>query len=1151
MPVSVFLLLLGAFVLPLSNTHVAAVPMTVLDDSCEIYGLWPKPVYCDANGSDNIQLSEHFSVNVTGVPGHSPMVTQIVQRFLALIRVNVSHKTRGPIEPHLGIPNDDSEEIKSGSQKILDTLQVHITDSSRETTKSVNSKENYTLTIDWKHSLLTAPSIWGVQYGLETFSQLIRVNGSLMTISRAPITIRDAPQYPWRGFMLDTSNHFIPVDAIKRTLDAMAYNRMNVFHWHIVDSYSFPFVSESIPELSKHGKWSPSSVYTKTDVKTIVSYGNLLGIRVIPELDAPGHGYSFGLAIPDMVVPCEHVNTGSDIGPVNVVPLNPIENKTYEVLQALVEELTIIFADKFFHVGGDELQYACWQADPVISNFMKEHKESVVDLQARFEQQYLRIVGKQQKRPIVWADTFQQVPSVLGKDVVVEIWDNLTLLDEAIKAGHDAILALGWYLDRQVPVDNATHWFWLDTWADMYMVDPVNMKNGSGYGTVLGGEANMWTEQVDASSLNARVWPRTCAVAERLWSPIPGASRNASNSADKTILESAATRLAYHRCRMSSRGIPVGPIWSDSCNENEGSQQERWSKITQFSQQNISCVTNSHSGANATSIVCSHRPNKNDHSQEQSENSYTNTMGTWACVCWAVMSFALWFHFYSLQQRRKRQEGAQTSAPETTLLIESHIQDEKVVLKESERKGVPLKERVKALDVFRGMNIALMVFVDMTGADFPEIHHSPWNGIRLADFVMPFFDFMVGVSLAISLKKFGMHGTGRKWEAFKKATIRFLKLFIVGVITQGGISCIEFNLAKVRVMGILQRVAVCYYFVAIMEIFLPRNMAMSSSSEPGPGSLSRVLTSIGRMLRKFSYHWLIAAILLGAHSGIIYGVNVPPAYGFECGRGVLTPVCNAATYVDKMVFGVDHMYYPANGGDSSGNDVTYQRLPECSSCSPGKCRKDDRPEWCDKAPFDPEGLVSSLNAILTTIIGCHYGHVLQAVKIKSLQQEHFFVFSVLQLVGGFALHFSGAILMNTDLYSLSYVLVTGGSAGLALALCYQLVDINKVGARLWKPFMYFGMNAITMYLLAEGDVIDTFLGLIYWDKTNSTQPPYNNDKNLQNVLWPTGVYWGDVDYPLPSKPTHNRFVMIWTILYISFWMVVSWGMFLHNIFIKI
>lgn len=180
----------------------------------------------------------------------------------------------------------------------------------------------------------------------------------------------------------------------------------------------------------------------------------------------------------------------------------------------------------------------------------------------------------------MWADTLAAIPSVLPQNAVIEVWNNRTLLGEALKGGRDAILALGWYLDRQVPVDNATHWFWLDTWADMYGVDPTppivtapvptpvfatlplpNTGNTSGgaagaaggrgaafVGKVLGGEANMWSEQVSALSLDTRVWPRTCAVAERLWSTLPTTPSYAD-------IGWAAQRLSAHRCRMASRGI--------------------------------------------------------------------------------------------------------------------------------------------------------------------------------------------------------------------------------------------------------------------------------------------------------------------------------------------------------------------------------------------------------------------------------------------------------------------------------------------------------------------------------------------------------------------------------------------------------------------
>jgi predicted acyltransferase len=151
------------------------------------------------------------------------------------------------------------------------------------------------------------------------------------------------------------------------------------------------------------------------------------------------------------------------------------------------------------------------------------------------------------------------------------------------------------------------------------------------------------------------------------------------------------------------------------------------------------------------------------------------------------------------------------------------------------------------------------------------------------------------------------------------------------------------------------------------------------------------------------YHWLVGAILLAIHSSILYGVDVPPAFGFECGRGNLTPVCNAATYIDTKLFGVNHMYFPANGGDESGNDMTFQRTKECSGCSPGKCALPNgtvQPAWCLKAPFDPEGSVSSLNAILSTVIGCHFGHVLMLITGHSERLYHMVLISIIQLAIG-------------------------------------------------------------------------------------------------------------------------------------------------------
>ena len=149
------------------------------------------------------------------------------------------------------------------------------------------------------------------------------------------------------------------------------------------------------------------------------------------------------------------------------------------------------------------------------------------------------------------------------------------------------------------------------------------------------------------------------------------------------------------------------------------------------------------------------------------------------------------------------------------------------------------KPRLESLDAARGLTIMTMILVDYAGDAWPMIDHCPWDGVRLADFVMPSFDFIVGVACTFVFRPGGSvmrpgrepeklgdtlwHGCAGKahwWYAFKKATVRFVKLFILGVLTQGGISFYQFDLAHVRTMGILQRVALCYITAALMEIFL-------------------------------------------------------------------------------------------------------------------------------------------------------------------------------------------------------------------------------------------------------------------------------------------------------------------------------------------
>ena len=462
------------------------------------------------------------------------------------------------------------------------------------------------------------------------------------------------------------------------------------------------------------------------------------------------------------------------------------------------------------------------------------------------------------------------------------------------------------------------------------------------------------------------------------------------------------------------------------------------------------------------------------------------------------------------------------------------------------------RRRVAALDAFRGFNVMLMIFVDNVGAAFPTIDHSPWDGVALADLVMPWFDFMVGVSLALSLKKFVSSGDSTNGGVMvgdngvrqpltrsagcRKVSWRFFKIFLLGVFTQGCKDPFVCDLAHIRIMGILQRVALCFLVGAAVEL--------------ATGTRTERAEMHCAVFFRARWHWIAAVVLCGIWTAIMYGVDVAPAFGARCGRGVFTPACNAQRVVDQAVFGVDHMYFPTNGGDTEGRDITFERLPECSSCSPGKCvpppNSTVEHPWCTEAPFDPEGLVSSLTASADTLFGAHAGFVLLVLVGHRARLVHWTVLGLaMMLLVALPLHFSGSQRMNTDLYTIAFLFFTSGAGMLVLALFYYMTEIVGGAARTAvQPAVWVGRNAITMYICAESGFVQWAFGIFYVGG--------DPDNSLAGLLWP-GTLWandGD-DTHRPSKASHNPAVMVWTLCYIGLWTVVAWWMDQRKIYIKL
>ncbi|XP_021900262.1 heparan-alpha-glucosaminide N-acetyltransferase isoform X3 [Carica papaya] len=393
-------------------------------------------------------------------------------------------------------------------------------------------------------------------------------------------------------------------------------------------------------------------------------------------------------------------------------------------------------------------------------------------------------------------------------------------------------------------------------------------------------------------------------------------------------------------------------------------------------------------------------------------------------------------------------------------------------------------QRLVSLDVFRGLTVALMIVVDDIGGILPAINHSPWNGLTIADFVMPFFLFIVGVSLAFAYKKVSCRST-----ATRKAILRALKLLLLGLFLQGGffhgIKNLTYgvDIEKMRWLGVLQRIAVAYLVAALCEIWLKWDDRVGSDLS---------------LMRKYQYHWVVAFVLTTTYLSLLYGLYVPdweyqipveapssaPPQIFSVKCGVCSdtgPACNAVGMIDRKVLGIHHLYARP----------IYARTKECSINSPDSGPlPPDAPSWC-QAPFDPEGLLSSVMAIVTCLIGLHYGHTIVHFKDHRDRIFQWMILSSCLLVFGLGLDIFG-MRLNKALYSFSYMCVTAGAAGILFAAIYVLVDVFGY-RRVSFALEWMGVHALMIYIFAACNILPLIVHGFYW------RQPQNNILSLVGI----------------------------------------------------
>ncbi len=371
------------------------------------------------------------------------------------------------------------------------------------TVPSVKEDESYSLDVSDKQAVIRAATVVGAMRAIETLLQLLE--GDRRGYFIPAVSIQDKPRFPWRGLLIDVARHFEPVEVIKRNLDGMAAVKLNVLHWHLTEDQGFRVESKIYPRLHQMG--SDGLYYTQDQVREVIAYARERGIRVMPEFDLPGHATSWLVGHPEL---------GSAPGPYKIErkagifepALDPTREEVYKFLEAFFTEMAQLFPDEYMHIGGDENEGHQWTKNAQIQSFMKA--KNIKDnhaLQAYFNQRMSKIFKKVGKKMIGWDEILH--PD-LPKDTVIHSWRGPTALAEAARKGYDGILSNGYYIDLSFPT------------SQHYKVDPVAPDSNlteKELAHILGGEATMWSEWVSPETIDSRIWPRTAAIAERLWSP--------------------------------------------------------------------------------------------------------------------------------------------------------------------------------------------------------------------------------------------------------------------------------------------------------------------------------------------------------------------------------------------------------------------------------------------------------------------------------------------------------------------------------------------------------------------------------------------------------------------------------------------------------
>lgn len=472
--------------------------------------------------------SESVTAECLSIIPQPQQMTVTEGRFVISDKTKVSYndatlaETTQLLAGYVGI--DDTKVSGDGDKNAGFVLQINAT------ANKALGQEGYTLSIKRERVLIEGNTAAGVFFGVQTIRQLMPAsieagNETAAERSLPCVEISDVPRYRWRGFMLDESRHFFGREQVKKTLDIMAFYKLNRFHWHLTDETGWRLEIKQYPKLTTlggRGNWSDrqaeAAFYTQGQIREIVDYARKRHIVIVPEIDMPGHATAANLAYPAF--------SGGGTSKHPEFTFNPGLEATYEYLENILKETAGLFPGPWIHFGGDEVHFAnkSWNDMADVQALMKKQNlKDLHEVEMYFNRRMAKVIDRLGRTTVGWDEV---VGAGLDPDKTVVMWwrhNKPGQLKEATEKGFDVVLCprIPCYFDF---VQHKTHkmgraWGGFSSLRGVYEFPEEPAKyHAAESERIIGIQANLWTERVhNLKRFDYMVYPRMSALAEAAW----------------------------------------------------------------------------------------------------------------------------------------------------------------------------------------------------------------------------------------------------------------------------------------------------------------------------------------------------------------------------------------------------------------------------------------------------------------------------------------------------------------------------------------------------------------------------------------------------------------------------------------------------------